>query len=254
MDRNIPPAPPPPFTSNSRLAVVEDDPEYRDAILVPVLSRAGFEVAGMGSALELYRAMLAKPYDLVLLDVGLPDEDGFAIARHLRGLSPSIGIVMLTGRSSGADRMRGLEAGVDAYISKPADMQEVVATLRNLANRVSAEAGSAALAADTLEPGPAATGTSGWGLDEGGWRVRSPDGADVVLSLAERRIMETLAATPGVPVSRDALISRLVENIHDFDPHRLDMLVYRLRRKCRKQLGVDLPLKAVRGVGYMLVW
>ena len=114
MDRNIPPAPPPPFTSNSRLAVVEDDPEYRDAILVPVLSRAGFEVAGMGSALELYRAMLAKPYDLVLLDVGLPDENGFAIARHLRGLSPSIAIVMLTGRSSGTDRMRGLEAGVDA--------------------------------------------------------------------------------------------------------------------------------------------
>ncbi|HLV16333.1 MAG TPA: response regulator transcription factor [Pseudomonas sp.] len=241
-------------TGTIRLAVVEDDPEYRDAILVPVLSRAGFEVVGMGSALELYRAMLAEPYDLVLLDVGLPDDDGFAIAGHLRGLSPSIGIVMLTGRSSGADRMRGLEAGVDAYIAKPADMQEVVATLRNLAIRISAEADSAAQAADTREPGPTATGASGWGLDEGGWRIRGPDGDDVVLSLAERRIMETLAATPGVPVSRDALIGRLVENIHDFDPHRLEMLVYRLRRKCRKQLGLDLPLKAVRGVGYMLAW
>lgn len=241
-------------TSKTRLAVVEDDPEYRDAILLPVLSRAGFEVAGMGSALELYRAMLAEPCDLVLLDVGLPDEDGFAIARHLRGLSPSIGIVMLTGRGSGADRMRGLQAGVDAYIAKPADMQELVATLRNLAARISAGADSAAQAADMPEPGPEAAGASGWGLDEGGWRVRSPDGDEVVLSLAERRIMEALAATPGVPVSREALIGRLVENIHDFDPHRLEMLVYRLRRKCRRQLGADLPLKSVRGVGYMLAW
>ncbi len=240
--------------TGARLAVVEDDPEYRDAILVPVLSRAGFQVRGMGSALELYRAMLADPYDLVVLDVGLPDDDGFSIARHLRGLSPSIGIVMLTGRSSAADRMRGLEAGVDAYVSKPADLRELAATLRNLGNRVSAEGAAAAQAVEPAQVRPPAPGASGWRLDEGGWKILSPDGDEVVLGLAERRIMETLAATPGSPVPRDALIGLLVENIHDFDPHRLDMLVYRLRRKCRKQLGVELPLKAVRGVGYMLAW
>lgn len=223
------------------LAVVEDDAEFRDEVLLPVLSRSGFDVVGMGSALDLYRTMLSTRYDLVLLDVDLPDDDGFSIARHLRSLSPSLGIVMLTGYGSGRDRMRGLEAGVDAYLSKPADMQELVATLSNLAKRVGSQHA-------------VANAGDGWRLDDRGWRILSPEGVEVGLSLAERQVMAMLATTPGVPVRRDALIERLVENVHDFDPHRLEMLIYRLRRKCLKQTGDDLPLKAVRGVGYTLTW
>src|SRR5690554_4147486 len=81
----------------ARIAVVEDDAEFRDQVLLPILSRAGFAVTAMGSALELYRELLSSHYDLVLLDIGLPDEDGLSIAGHLRERSPLVGIVMLTG-------------------------------------------------------------------------------------------------------------------------------------------------------------
>lgn len=232
------------------IAVVEDDAEYREEVLVPVLARSGFEVVGLGSALELYRGMLARPFDLVLLDVELPDDNGFSIAAYLRGLSQSIGIVMLTGRGSAPDRMRGLDAGVDAYLAKPVDMEELVATLRNLANRI--PAGHAA-AGEALGQ-QAAQAAANWRLDEQGWRIRSPCGGEVVLSLAERQVMTLLGKTPGVPVSREALIARLAGNQHEFDPRRLEMLVYRLRRKCHGELGRELPLKSVRGVGYVLAW
>src|SRR5690554_2861619 len=225
-----------------KLAVVEDDAEFREQILLPILSRAGFAVTAMGSALEFYRDLLSSRYDLVLLDINLPDEDGLSIARRLRERSPSLGIVMLTGMAGGQWRQRALEAGVDAWLAKPADMDEVVATLRNLAGRVGRERSTTA-GSDT-----------GWGLDAGGWRLVCPDGAGLDLGMAEREVLALLAASPGAPVSREALIARLSGRAEDFDPHRLDMLVYRLRRKCRNELGRELPLKAVRGVGYLLAW
>ncbi len=225
------------------LAVVEDDAEYRESFLVPRLAAAGFSVDGMASALDLYRAMTARRYDLVLLDVSLPDEDGFGIAAHLRSLSGSIGIVMLTGLGSAQDRLRGLRAGADVYLHKPTDIETLTATLWNLKRRVDA--------APAARPPVRA---QGWRLDEAAWRIVTPIGAEVEMSLAERQVLSMLAAQPGVPIRRDVLIERLVENVHDFDPHRLEMLVYRLRRKCLKHAGVELPLRAVRGIGYVLVW
>lgn len=224
-----------------RIAVVEDDPELRDQILLPLLGKAGFDVTGMGSALDLYRAMVGEHFDLVLLDVGLPDEDGFSIARHLRSQSPLLGIVMLTAYTSGPDRVRGLEAGVDVYVPKPADMNELIATLRNLYRRIE------------LQPA-AAVSKHGWRLDQRGWSILSPNGARVELNLAQRQVMAMLVAAAGTPVGREALIGRLIENVHDFDPHRLEMLVHRLRKKCLELTGSELPLRAVRGVGYTLDW
>lgn len=221
-----------------RLAVVEDDREFREDVLVPALTRAGFDVDGMASAFELYRAMTARRYDLVLLDAGLPDEDGFSIAAHLRSLSSALGIVMLTGYASGDDRMRGLRAGVDAYLSKPASMEMVVTTLRNLARRIV----------------PNANLRAKWRMDEGSWRILSPEGVEIAMSLAERQVMKTLAASCGIPIKREVLIAGLAENVHDFDPHRLEMLIHRLRKKCLKLAREELPLRAVRGLGYVLTW
>jgi DNA-binding response OmpR family regulator len=225
------------------LAVVEDDAEYRDGFLVPRLAAAGFQVHGMARALDLYRAMTLRRYDLVLLDAGLPDEDGYSIAAHLRSLSASTGIVMLTGFGSPQDRARGLRAGVDTYLHKPTDMETLTATLWNLMRRVGASPAS-----------DAAAQSRRWRLDEINWRIVAPGGGEVEVSLAERQILSTLAAQCGAPVRRETLIEQLVKNVHDFDPHRLEMLVYRLRRKCLQLTGQELPLRAVRGIGYVLVW
>lgn len=223
------------------LAVVEDNQELREDVLVPTLARSGFEVAGMTSALDLYRAMTMRSFDLVLLDVGLPDEDGFSIAAHLRSLSPAIGIVMLTGYDSSPDRVRGLRAGADAYLFKPVEMDVLVTTLRNLARRI-------------VPGAEVAQARVRWRLDERGWCILSPGGVEIEMNLAERKAMAILAATPGVPVQREALIARLVKNDQDFDPHRLDMMIYRLRKKCLNAAKEDIPLRAVRGMGYVLNW
>jgi DNA-binding response OmpR family regulator len=224
-----------------RLAVVEDDPEFRDGVLMPVLAHAGFDAFGMGSALELYRAMVAEQFDLVLLDVGLPDEDGLSIASHLRGMSPSMGIVMLTAHASGGDRVQGLQAGADAYLCKPVNMKEVVATLLNLARRIAA-------------PNEQPAAQASWRLDASAWRIFSPRGVEVAMSSAERKVITKLAESIGVPVTREELIACLTSDVHNFDPHRLDLLIYRLRKKCLKLAREDLPLKAVRGIGYVLSW
>lgn len=223
------------------LAVVEDDSAFRDEVLVPVLNQSGFAAVGMARALDLYRAMTLESYDLVLLDIQLPDEDGLSIAAHLRRLSPRVGIVMLTGYASTEDRMRGLRAGADAYLSKPVDMEEVVATLRNLSRWVVQDA----------EPVAA---RMKWRLDERGWCILTPRGREIEMSLAERQVMAVLAATPGVPVQRETLIAKLVRNAYDFDPHRLEMLVHRLRKKCQRSAEEELPLRSVRGIGYVLNW
>ncbi|MBB3342818.1 helix-turn-helix domain-containing protein [Luteimonas sp. RC10] len=96
------------------------------------------------------------------------------------------------------------------------------------------------------------TGT--WRLDGHGWQLVSPSGRSVDLTLAERRFLACLAECAGQPVARALLIHCLVDDADTFDSHRLDVLVYRLRRKCSRDAGAELPLRTVRGLGYMLSW
>lgn len=231
---------------HARVVVVEDDIELRDAILVPGLTDHGFDTCGVASAEALYRHVLGNACDLVVLDVGLPNEDGFSAAAHLRAaLGMKVGIVMLTGRAGGGDRVRGLEGGADAYLAKPVEVEVLAATLHSLIRRMRVE----------VSPGPmaAASGVphaSLWRLESDGWCVRSPTGRQVALTLAERRILSRLAANAGEPVQRDVLISDLTDDVDSFDPHRLEMIVHRLRRKVEDRSGEILPLRAVRGAGY----
>ena len=221
----------------ARVAVVEDDIELRERVLVPGLCDFGFATEGFASAAGLYRAMLAAPFDLVVLDIGLPDEDGFAIARHLREVAAMrVGIVILSGRGGTADRVRGLDEGSDAYLAKPVDIEVLAATLHSLLRRMRASS-------DTPAPG-------GWHLDANGWCLRSPRGARVALTQPERSVLARLIDSGGDAVSRDALIGELTDDVIAFDPHRLDMLFHRLRRKIEDRTGEAAPIRAARGIGY----
>ena len=226
---------------HARVVVVEDDIELRDVILVPGLADHGFDVRGVASAEALYRHILGNACDLVVLDVGLPNEDGFSAAAHLRtALGMKVGIVMLTGRVGGDDRVRGLEGGADAYLAKPVEVEVLAATLHSLVRRMQAE----------VSPEAAATSSPQWRLESDGWCVRSPTGKQVALTLAERRILSRLVANAGEPVQREDLIADLTDDVDSFDPHRLEMIVHRLRRKVEDRSGEILPLRAVRGAGY----
>ncbi|WP_374012621.1 response regulator transcription factor [Pseudoxanthomonas koreensis] len=226
-----------------RIAVVEDDPELRH-LLVAELSDHGAAVAGLPSAEALYRHLSVHPCDIVLLDLMLPGEDGYSVAAHLRQAS-QVGIVMLTGRGGARDMARGLEDGADLYLVKPVDLGVLVAAMASLRRRLEVPA------ADTGTT-PLAQAT-GWRLQAGGWQLQAPDGSMLDLGAAERAFLETLISTPGQAVDREMLISRITSDPWDFDPHRLEVLVHRLRARVRRLAGSPLPVRAVRGAGYLWV-
>lgn len=224
-----------------RVAVVEDDPELRGMLVSELADRRALPV-GLDSSEALYRHLVANPCDIVVLDLMLPGEDGYAAAAHLRQASP-VGIVMLTGRGAPRDVARGLTEGADLYLVKPVDMEVLAAGLLTLRRRLQAAAA----------PVPAAPEAPRWRMEAAGWRLRAPDGACLELAAAERAFLRALFAAPGQPVDRDVLIAAITDTPWDFDPHRLEMLVHRLRARVRRVTGMALPVRALRGVGYLIL-
>ena len=222
--------------------VVEDDNELRERILVPGLRSEGFEVDSSDSAMTLYRALSLRSWDLFVVDIGLPDENGFEVARHLRQRGEA-GIVILTGRASAEDQVRGLDGGADAYLSKPVGVDVLAAALRSVLRRI-------APGAQVVVPVPM---RAGWCLQQQGWQLVSPSGSRVALARGERLLLTLLTNATGEVVEREVIIDRQRSDDREFDPHRLEMLVHRLRRKVRAASGEDLPLNTVRGLGYLLL-
>ena len=228
-----------------RVLLVEDDDEQR-LLMVEDLRARGVACDGLASAEALYRHLATHACDIVVLDVGLPGEDGFSVAAYLRQNAagmPVPGIVMLTGRGSPRDISRGLGGGADLYLVKPFDPDVLAAALYSLRRRLApVQAGT--------EDGPPAPG---WLLLAEGWSLCGPNGQALALTEQERAFLRPLFATPAAPVGRDALIQALTDAPWDFDPHRLEVLVHRLRARTMAAIGLALPVRAVRGAGYLLV-
>ena len=221
-----------------RVLMLEDDELLRDHVLVPQLRRFGFDITAVGTAAELEPYTQVQWPDILILDVGLPDADGFELTCRLRAQVSDMGIVMLTGRNTTADRIRGLSEGADAYLSKPVDTDLLAATLYSVARRLRASQ------APTLRQ---------WRLDADDWCLLAPSGGMVALTKTEGRLLAKLLEKHNQAVSREDLIKALTPNVYDFDPHRLDSLIHRLRKKVQRVLGVPLPLTAVHGEGYVFL-
>ena len=219
-----------------RVAVVEDDAELQ-GLLAEELSARGCEVVGLGSAEELYRHMSVHTLDIVVLDLGLPGESGLAASTHLRQLS-SIGIIILTGRRDRAAIAKAAADSADLFLTKPVDFDLLGTAVLGLHRRL-------------MVPRPQGRSRV-WALSDGGWTLQGPSGATLPLSSAERMVLSRLFEHPGTPVSRAVLIEALSDEPWDFDPHRLDVLMHRLRGKVANTFSSALPLRAVRGVGYVL--
>jgi DNA-binding response OmpR family regulator len=225
-----------------RIGVLEDDAQLREGIIIPGLRYFGFEVTGAGTAAELYRNMLRHSFDIVVLDIGLPDEDGLSVVRHLREVS-KLGICMLTGNTGQDDHIRALTNGADAFLLKPVNIEVLAATLHSVARRL-AVGDVAAGTHMAAEPGY-------WRLDTDDWCLVTPTGLPLPLTAPERCILRVLLAAEGEPVSRETLIAALTSDVYEFDPHRLEMMVHRLRRKAQDAVGRPLPLLTLRGQGYL---
>lgn len=215
------------------LAVVEDNPDVLDDLLFN-LRRESFEVTGYpdGAALD---AALAQGQDwtVLVLDLGLPGEDGLSIAHRLRQTHPALGIIALTARGRLKDRVEGLNSGIDLYLVKPIDIAELAAAIRAVARRVNQMKGHV----------PA------WRLEHDGYRLVRPDGGTITLTVMEFKILHVLARAHAEPVLRDDLIRAIGRKPDAYDPRALEVMVSRLRAK----LGHQSPLRAVRNQGYQFI-
>lgn len=223
-----------------RIAILEDDTQLRESILVPGLRYFGFEVTGVASSAELYRAMLARDTDMVVLDVGLTGEDGISVLAHLRELS-NLGVVMIAADRDANGHVTALAHGADAFLAKPVDVEVLAATLHSIGRRMMLEARDAQQ--------NAASGR--WQLDTEGWCLCTPSGRAVPLTAPERCILRILMKQRDRPVSRAKLIDALQAAVHDFEPKRIEMMIHRLRRKAHAAAGLPFPLLTLRGHGYV---
>ena len=229
------------------VAVLEDDVEFREAILVPELNALGFMAEGFGTSAELDRRMRAVSFDLIVMDVGLSGASGIDVARRLRAGS-SIGIVMLTGRGVRQERLLALRESADAWLAKPVDVDVLAATLVSVGRRLRPQTSTATEVAVAAE---AKAGS--WHVDAAGWQLVTPDGRTLALNLPEKLLLSYLFARAGEPVAREQLIACISPVPAEFDPHRLDMLLHRLRRRVLEKTGASLPVRSVRGCGYVAV-
>lgn len=218
--------------------VVEDEPSLR-ADLVDYLTLKGLKARGAASGAAFRSAVAAEPPQIVILDVGLPDADGFELAEEIRRTA-DFGIIMLTALAEPEDRVRGFEAGADIYLVKQATLREIEAAVSSLHRRLSAGTG-----------GPEHTVADRcWILQSDAWRLLSPEGAEVVLTATEYSFLSELITAAGSPVSRDHLVSHIARPIPNWSGRHLDSVIGRLRRKVEAVTGKSLPVKMIYGQGY----
>ena len=239
-----------------KIAVVEDNIDLLQE-MVFMLQHHGHEARGATDGVVLERLMTEDAPDLVLLDVGLPGEDGFTIADRLRHRQPAPGVVMLTARAGLDDRVLGLQSGADHYLVKPVDRRELLAVLERVFTRVSAAntgmppAAAAATTAATAAPGDGAARQPMWVLDGTQLRIASPLGGSAALTAGEHRVLLHLVQSLCRPVARSALLAQLGREDNDLARRSLEVKISRLRKKLRDINDGEAPLRAEWGEGYV---
>jgi DNA-binding response OmpR family regulator len=232
--------------SASHILIIDDDPKVR-LLLRRCFEGEGYRVTEAGSGAEAVERLTAATFDLVTLDLNLPDGDGLTVGRELRARS-QVPIIMVTGKGDTIDRVVGLELGADDYIAKPFHVREVVARVRAVLRRSGSAAAAKAAAAGPNEDADLAF--EGWILDFTRRELRSADGAPCELTTSEFDLIKLFATHANRPLSRDQIMDLL--RGHDWTPtdRSIDNLVLRLRRKVEPDPDHPRLIKTVRGVGY----
>jgi two-component system, OmpR family, response regulator len=220
-----------------RVLVVDDEPNIVDVISM-ALGYQGFDVEAAGTGAEALAAVTAFKPDLIVLDVMLPDMEGFAVAKRLGAQRGRVPIIFLTARDATDDKVRGLTLGGDDYVTKPFSLEELVARIRSILRRSGlAEAESSRLVFEDLE------------LDEDAHEVMR-GGSHVDLTATEYRLLRYLMLNPRRVLTRTQLLEHVWDYDFGGDARVLETYVSYLRRK----LDIHGPplIHTVRGVGYAL--
>lgn len=220
----------------ARVILVEDNDPLREELLFQ-LQHSGLDVRGARDAPALGRLLAERPCDILLLDLNLPGESGFSIARRLCDRRQR-GIIMMTARDGIDDKLRGFEDGADIYLVKPVDRRELLACIRALFQRVA--------------PEPAPCERSGWVLWASTRVLISPDGRTLALTGQEFKVLDYLADRTGGMRDRDGLVAALGIDFLSLPDGRINTMVSRLRQRL---VAFDAELRIVtwRGHGHSYV-
>jgi DNA-binding response OmpR family regulator len=223
-----------------RILFVEDDPSIREQTIT-LLRDEGYDTDEAATAEAGIATFARRPSDCVLLDVMLPDLDGFEVCRRLRARS-DVPIIMVTARTDSFDVVAGLEAGADDYVTKPFEPKELTARIRAMLRRAQGfgAAPRVITLGDRIDVVP----------DEGVVRV---DGAEVHLTRTEFRLLCEMAAAPGRVFTREVLLESVWGYEYVGDTKLVDVHVYRLRTKIEANPAEPRHLLTVRGLGYKVV-
>ncbi len=217
----------------TRLLVVDDEATVRE-LLSATLRFAGFEVTSAATATEAVAAALAEPPDLVLLDVMLPDMDGFEVVRRLRERGP-VPVLFLTARDRQADKITGLSLGADDYVTKPFDLEELIARIRAILRRTTGHQAVLTVGALTLDA-------------EGHQVLRA--GRPLRVSPTEFRLLHYLMENAGRVVSKAQILDRVWRYDFNGDTSIVDTYISYLRRKVDDE--EPKLIHTVHGVGYVI--
>ena len=219
-----------------RLLVVDDHSRFA-ALVKSGLESAGFAVDWVGTVNECESAMAAVTYDAVILDLGLPDDDGINLLRRVRKRGNAVPILVLTARDGIEERVEGLNTGADDYILKPVAMEELVARVRALLRRPGGVLGL------TLAAGNVSFDTTA--------REVRVNNAPIVVSRREMEVLEQLMRRKGRVVPKDVLEEKMYGFGEEVTSNSVEVHVSRLRKRLSKA-GATLQVHTLRGVGYLI--
>ncbi len=225
------------------LLIVEDD-ELVQSLLAAYMKGEGYKVSYAGTGKEMLATLNAEKIDLILLDLGLPDEDGLTLTRQIRARS-SIPIIVITARRGREDRLAALGLGADDYLTKPFDPEELVLRVHNILSRAQdgGGGGGGRVEANVIESG-------GWKIDGGARSVTSPGGQDITLTNAEFNLLAALAKAPNRVLSRDHLLDAVSRNDDAPSDRLIDVLISRVRKKIEDEPKKPKIIITVAGSGY----
>ena len=207
----------------------------------------GFKVSLAATGKEMLACIDSEAIDLVLLDLGLPDEDGLVLARQVRARS-SLPIIVVTARKEQKDRLAALEIGADDYLTKPFDPEELTLRVRNILGR--AGDGSNTNAEEALRERTKVFKFLGWTLDAGGHSLTGPDGDKVTLTRAEFNLLTSLARAPNRVLSHDYLLDAVSQDADAPTDRLIDILISRVRKKIEPNPKKPEIITTVVGCGY----
>ncbi|MFO1371111.1 MAG: response regulator transcription factor [Candidatus Competibacteraceae bacterium] len=233
-------------TEKELILIVDDDPRIT-RLVGQYLRQEGYQTETATNGREMRNRIAARQPDLVILDLGMPGEDGLTLTREIRTRS-NIPIIILTGKGHTVDKVVGLELGADDYITKPFDERELLARMRSVLRRYRPLRSEAT----SLPKDGSVARFADWTLDLTGHDLTSPTGENVYLTSHEYLLLEALVTHPNRILSRDTLMDIIAGR--DWNPldRSIDVLIAKLRKKLEKDSQQPEIIKTIRGQGYKL--